>query len=59
MQKWRCTICDYIYDPVRGDPESGVIAGTYFEDLPDTWGCPDCGAAKQLFETYEGEYEEY
>jgi len=50
MQKWRCTICGYVYDPVEGDPENGVAPGTPFEALPDTWECPRCGVAKSLFE---------
>ncbi len=50
MQKWRCSICGYTYDPNKGDPESGINPGVSFEDLPDHWGCPDCGASKELFE---------
>jgi rubredoxin len=40
MQKWRCTICQYIYDPAVGDPDSGIAPGTLFEDIPDDWYCP-------------------
>lgn len=47
---WRCTVCGYIYDPNEGDPEHGVDSGTPFEDLPDEWVCPECGAGKDLFE---------
>jgi rubredoxin len=50
MPKWRCTLCDYIYDPEVGDPEAGVEPGTAFEDLPDDWVCPDCGAEVDDFE---------
>ncbi len=50
MQKWRCTICQYIYDPAEGDPGNGINPGTSFEELPDDWVCPLCGAAKDLFE---------
>jgi rubredoxin len=50
MPKWRCTLCDYIYDPELGDPDAGVEPGTAFEDLPDDWVCPDCGAAVDDFE---------
>ena len=50
MSKYRCTICDYIYDPAAGDPASGVEPGTAFEDLPDDWVCPLCGADKSNFE---------
>lgn len=50
MQKWRCTICDYIYDPAEGDAENGVAPGTPFEEIPDGWACPLCGVGKDLFE---------
>ena len=40
MEKYRCTVCEYIYDPESGDPENGIDPGTAFEDLPDDWGCP-------------------
>ena len=49
MDKWRCTICQYVYDPMDGDPENGVPPGTSFEDLPHEWVCPICGAGKELF----------
>ena len=50
MQRWRCTICQYEYDPAAGDPENGVPPGTPFEELPEEWVCPICGAGKDLFE---------
>ncbi len=50
MQKYRCIICDYIYDPAKGDPENNIEPGTSFDDLPDDWVCPDCGAGKDEFE---------
>lgn len=50
MAKWECTDCGYIYDPELGDPEHGVNPGTKFEDLPDDWVCPECGAPKSAFE---------
>ena len=50
MAKYRCTICGYIYDPEKGDPETGIEPGTPFEKLPDGWVCPICGATKDLFE---------
>ncbi|MCX5678432.1 MAG: rubredoxin [Candidatus Omnitrophica bacterium] len=49
MQKYRCTVCNYIYDPAIGDPDSGVQPGTAFEKLPDNWVCPVCGADKSEF----------
>jgi flavin reductase (DIM6/NTAB) family NADH-FMN oxidoreductase RutF/rubredoxin len=53
MAKYRCTICGYIYDPEKGDPESGMPPGTPFEELPDAWICPICGATKDQFEKVE------
>ena len=50
MDKWKCSICGYVYDPVYGDPDNGVPAGIAFENVPDTWVCPVCGAAKDSFE---------
>ncbi|RPH93768.1 rubredoxin [candidate division KSB1 bacterium] len=50
MDKYICIPCDYVYDPALGDPDNGIPAGTRFEDLPDDWTCPDCGAGKELFE---------
>jgi rubredoxin len=50
MKKYKCTICDYVYDPAEGDPDSGIAAGTAFEKLPDDWVCPVCGASKEDFE---------
>jgi rubrerythrin len=48
-QKWICKQCGVIYDPVLGDPDSGVAPGTPFEAIPDDWHCPICGATKKLF----------
>jgi len=48
--KYVCSVCGYVYDPANGDPENGVVPGTKFEDLPDSWVCPICGADKSKFE---------
>ena len=53
MDKYRCTACDWIYDPAVGDPEGGIAAGTAFEDIPDDWVCPLCGVGKDQFEKVE------
>ena len=53
MKKYRCTVCEYIYDPALGDPENGIAPGTAFEDLPDGWICPGCGEGKWAFEPLE------
>ena len=50
MEKYRCTVCDWVYDPAAGDPESGVAPGTAFEDIPEDWVCPVCGVGKDQFE---------
>ncbi|HHT9130437.1 MAG TPA: rubredoxin [Candidatus Brocadiaceae bacterium] len=50
MSKWECRVCGYIYDPERGDPDNGVKPGTTFENLPEDWVCPACGASKDLFD---------
>ena len=49
MKKYECSVCGYVYDPEEGDPENGISAGTAFEDLPDDWVCPICGASKEDF----------
>lgn len=53
MDKYRCTICGYIYNPEEGDPKSGIEPETPFEDLPEDWVCPLCGATKDQFEKIE------
>lgn len=50
MASYRCVVCGYIYDPAEGDPASGIAPGTAFQDLPDSWVCPVCGAPKTEFE---------
>ena len=50
LARYKCSVCGYIYDPEKGDPESDTPPGTAFEDLPDDWTCPVCGAAKSEFE---------
>ena len=50
MDKYVCNPCGWVYDPAIGDPENGIEAGTAFENLPEDWVCPLCGAGKELFE---------
>ena len=52
MSKWECRICGYVYDPAEGDFEHGVEPGTAWENVPDDWVCPKCGAAKEDFWKY-------
>ena len=49
MQKYRCEVCDWIYDPAEGDPDNDIKPGTPFKDLPDDYECPLCGAGKDEF----------
>ena len=51
--KWMCESCGFIYDPADGDPDGGIPPGTAFEDIPETWFCPVCGARKQDFTPYQ------
>ena len=53
MDKYVCTLCGYVYDPEQGDPDNGVAPGTKWEDVPEDWECPVCGAAKEDFEKEE------
>jgi len=50
MDKYVCSICDYIYDPEAGDEENDILPGTPFNKLPEEWVCPVCGADKDQFE---------
>lgn len=50
MSKYICTVCGYVYDPAKGDPDNGIPSNTAFEKLPESWVCPLCGADKTLFE---------
>lgn len=53
MKKWRCLVCDFVYDEAKGVPEEGIKPGTRWEDVPDDWTCPDCGAGKADFQMEE------
>lgn len=50
MDKYKCLVCGYIYDPAAGDTTQGVSPGTSFDALPDSWTCPECGVGKDQFE---------
>ena len=53
MKVWQCVVCGFVYDEVRGLPEEGIKPGTAWADIPETWACPECGAAKADFEMVE------
>jgi rubredoxin len=50
MDKYVCSVCGYVYDPEKGDPDGKIAPGTSFAKLPEDWVCPVCGAAKSEFE---------
>ena len=49
MKQWQCILCGFIYNERLGLPEDGIPPGTRWEDVPDTWTCPHCAAAKADF----------
>jgi rubredoxin len=51
--RYVCSICGYVYDEAKGDRDSGIASGTKFEDIPKSWVCPVCGAAKSEFKKEE------
>ncbi|MFI3282528.1 MAG: rubredoxin [Rikenellaceae bacterium] len=55
MKKYKCTVCQHIYDPKEGDPENFVNPNTPFEELPEGWRCPICGESKWAFEVMDDE----
>ncbi|MEG1850581.1 MAG: rubredoxin [Bacilli bacterium] len=57
MRKFKCSVCGYIYDEEKGIPEKGIMPGTKWEDLPDDWTCPWCGATKDAFKEVEDDNE--
>jgi len=53
MRKWQCVVCGFVYEEVNGLPEDGIAAGTSWDDIPESWECPDCGVSKSDFEMVE------
>ena len=53
MKKYECMMCGWQYDEEKGDPDEGLAPGTKWDDIPDDWCCPDCGATKEDFEMVE------
>ena len=53
MKSWQCARCHFIYHEEEGWPEDGIAAGTRWEDIPEDWECPDCGATKDMFDMVE------
>jgi rubredoxin len=53
MEKYKCEVCGYIYDPAEGEPQNGIEPGTPFSGLPDNYECPVCSAGKDEFFSLE------
>lgn len=53
MRKFRCRFCSHVYDEQLGDPDTGIAPGTKYEDLPEDWCCPECGASKYDYDLIE------
>jgi rubredoxin len=53
LKIWKCALCEFVYDEAAGLPQEGLAAGTRWQDVPDTWSCPDCGAYKTDFHMIE------
>ena len=49
MHKWQCFYCGFIYVQAVGMPDDGIMPGTAWDDIPDDFICPDCGASKSDF----------
>ncbi len=50
FKQWECVVCGFVYDEAAGIPEDGIAPGTRWEDIPDDWECPECGASKFDFD---------
>lgn len=53
MKKFQCIVCGFVYDEAAGIPQDGIAPGTRWDDVPDDWECPECGASKADFEMVE------
>lgn len=53
LRTWMCVVCGFLYSEAEGLPEEGIEPGTHWEDIPETWTCPDCGVTKADFEMVE------
>ncbi|MCM8823795.1 MAG: rubredoxin [Candidatus Omnitrophica bacterium] len=59
LRKYKCKVCGYIYDVLLGEPEMGVKEGTLFNDIPEWWECPVCGANKLKFKIVKTKIKKY
>ena len=53
MKTYMCVVCGFVYEEEKGWPQEGIPPGTRWEDVPENWKCPECGAAKSDFEMVE------
>ena len=53
FKTWQCTLCSFAYDEAKGLPEEGIAPGTRWEDVPESWNCPDCSTSKADFQMAE------
>ena len=53
MKTYQCVICGFIYDESKGWPDEGIPPGIRWDDVPEDWTCPECGASKEDFEMVE------
>jgi len=53
MDKYKCEVCGYVYDPAEGDPSGGIKPGIPFSELPDDYTCPICGVGKEEFTRFD------
>lgn len=48
-KKYRCLACGWVYDEYLGSPRDNIKPMTLWDDIPEDWVCPDCGAGKADF----------
>lgn len=53
MKAYMCVICGWVYEEAKGNPDQGIPPGTRWEDVPENFKCPECGATKADFEMIE------
>ena len=53
MRKFMCEMCGFEYEEEAGNPESGILPMTKWENIPPSWSCPDCGMSKDNFNLVE------
>jgi rubredoxin len=49
VKRYICVFCGFIFDEALGRPAEGIAPGTRWEDVPESWECPDCGNPKSAF----------